>query len=221
LKSPVTFIYVTAILLIFVAGIVYSAFSTPSPQEPPSTPNSPREGNPSTEPPPPSFEQKIESLKQAITNACATGASEELTLVFTEAEANEQAAKLLTKTEIPQDIPLEILGVHIDFQGDNNVLVEVKTAIYGLKPTIKVKARVGIELGKPEADVSDISFGFIPLPGPLKDKIVDLITQKTADLQSQFTEKGIGCDGKVDLEFISIDVQQEKATITVLIKPRT
>lgn len=222
MKSPVIFIYVIAILLLFVAGIGYFVPGNSFPPESPSTniTASPRESKPSTEPPPLSFEQKIESLKQAIANVCATGVSEELTLVFTETEANDQAAKLLATTEMPQDVPLEIESVHIDFQADNNVLVEVKTVIYSFKPTIKVKAQVGIEQGKPEVEISDISFGFIPLPKPLKDKIVDLITQKTDDLQSQFTEKGIGCDGKIDLEFTNLNVQQEKVTITVMIKPQ-
>lgn len=220
MKSPV-FIYVIAILLLFVAVIGYFVLSNSFPPESPSTNTtaSPRESKSSTEPPP-TFEQKIESLKQAIANVCTTGVSEELTLVFTETEANDQAARLLATTEMPPDIPLEIESAHIDFQADNNVLVEVKTVIYGFKPTIKVKAQVGIEQGKPEVEISDISFGFIPLPKPLKDRIVDLITQKTDDLQSRFTEGGIGCDGKIDLEFTNMNVQQEKVTITVIIKPK-
>lgn len=219
---------VVAVLFILLAGVGYFLLSNPPLTE------SPRLGAMSTEPPaqlregtppakqlPPSFEQKIESLRDAIADVCATGGSREVTLVVTETEANDQAAKWLAMAEIPEGIPLEVQSIHIDFQTDNNLLTEAKTVAYGfIKVTIKVKARVGIEGGKPQVEVTRVSFGFVPLPKPLKDKIVVLITQQIDDLLSQVTEAEIDCNGKVNLEFTDISIQQEEVTVTVLIERR-
>ena len=172
------------------------------------------------EQPPLSFEQKIENLRKAIAEVCATGESKEVTMVFTEAEANDQAAKLLTQTEMPEELPLEIKNVYIDFQAGNNVLTEVETATSGLTVTIKVKAQVGIEEGKPAVEVTDVSLGLLPLPESLKDEIAGLARQKTEDLLDQLTEAELGDNGKVDLEYTDINVQEEKVAITVIIKPR-
>ncbi len=68
-------------------------------------------------------------------------------------------------------------------------------------------------------EITSISFGFVPLPKTLKDRIVDLMTQKIDALQS-LIEAELGCDGKIDLEFTDINIEQSKVTITLIIKPR-
>ena len=157
--------------------------------------------------------------EEAITDVCHSNESKEVTLVFTEAEANEQAAKMLAQTEMPQDIPLEINSVHIDFQADNNVETEAGSKAYGLKFTIKVKIQVGIDEGKPVIEVRDVNFGFVPLPKPVKNKITELIPEKIDALLAQMTAAETDCIGKVDLEFTDINIQQDTATITVIVKP--
>ena len=169
--------------------------------------------------PAPSFEEKIEDFRQAIADVSATGESKEIILVFTEAEVNDQAAKMLTQVEMPEDIPLEVKSVHIDLQTNNNLVTEADTVTYGVGVTIKVKTQVSIQEGKPDVEIIDISFGLIPLPGTVKDKIVELITQRVDDLLIQLTEAEIGGNGKVGLEFTDINIQEEKVTITVIIKP--
>lgn len=162
----------------------------------------------------------MDSPQQAIADVCQSGESQKVTLVFTEAEANEQAAILLAQTEIPEDIPLEIESVHIDFQADNNVETEVKSVIYGIKATIKVKAQVSIKEGRPEVEITEVNLGFMPLPKPLKDKIIELVSQKIDALLNQLTETEIGCEGKVDLEFTNIDIQENQVTISIIVKPK-
>jgi len=225
-SRPILISTIVVVVLLILAGVSYPVLSNPSsPEPPPQVATSPKPSTPPPKSKPPtenplSFEQKIEKLKKAIADVCATGESKEVTLVFTETEANNQAAKLVAQVKIPEDIPLEIESVHIDFQPDNNVLTEARSAIYNkLKVTIKVKAIVGIEESKPEVEVTSISFGFVPLPKPLKDKISDFITQKIDAAQS-LAEAELGGGGKIDLEFRNIKIQESKVTITVLIKPR-
>jgi len=162
----------------------------------------------------------LETIKEAAAEVGATGQSKEITLTFSEAEVTQQAAKRLAQVEIPQDIPLEIESVHIDFQPDN-VLTEAGSIIYDkIKVTIKVKAEVGINEGKPDVEITSISFGFIPLPGPLKDKIADFISQKTDALQN-LIEAELESGGTVELEFKIIKIEESKMTITLLVKPKT
>jgi len=223
IKSRPILIGTGVAVLLILAGVSYPVLSNSSPAEPPPqiiTSPKPPAPPPKSNPPPLSFEQKIENLKKIIADVCATGESKEITLVFTETEANNQAAKLVAQAEIPEDIPLDIESVHIDFQPDNNVLTEARSVIYNrFKVTIKIKAMVDIEEGKPEVEVTSISFGFVPLPKPLKDKISDFITQKIDSLQS-LAEAELGGNGKIDLEFRNIKIQDSKVTITLLIKPR-
>jgi len=239
MKSHLIIVSTIIIVLLILAGVSYSLlYNTPptepltqvtlpikppepSPQATPpiKPPEPPRESKPPPEPPL-SFEQKIANLKKAVADVCATGESREVTLVFTETEANNQAAKLLAQTEIPEDIPLEIESVHIDFQPDNNVLTEARSAIYKkFKVTLKVKAQVGIKEGKPKVEVTSINFGFVPLPKPLKDKISDFITQKIGALQS-LAETELGSSGKINLEFRVIRIQESTVTITLIIKTK-
>lgn len=239
-KLEIIIITVVAVLFIL-TSVGYFLLGSPPPAESAQlsetsteSPAPPREGTPSKKPSAPpqeskppsrqlpsSFEQKMENLREDIADVCATGESREVTLVFTETEANNQAAKRLAQTEIPEDIPLEVSSVHIDFQTDNNLLTEAKTVAYGfIKFTIKVKAHVGIEEGRPRVEVTKVSFGFVPLPKPLKDRITGLITQQIDDLLSQITGAELGCNGKVEIEFVDIAIQESAATVTVIIKPR-
>jgi len=227
MKRLLVIISITAAVLLILAGAGYLVLSNLSPPEPPSpgatqtTPPPPKESKPPpAKQPAPSFEEKVENFMQAIADVSATGESKEVTLVFTEAEVNDQAAMLLAQVEIPEDIPSEVTGVHIDFQTGNNLVTEAETVTYGFPVTIKVKTQVGVKEGKPDVEITDVSFGFIPLPETIKDRIVAFITQKIDDLLVQLTESGIGGTGKVDLEFKEISTQQEELTINVIIKPK-
>jgi uncharacterized protein YpmS len=235
MKSPLVIISITVAALLIIAGAGYFIFGNLSPPEPPTPspaaaepPPPPSESAPpeppapvkESEPPAPSFEEKIEDFIKAMADVSASGESKEVTLVLTEAEVNQQAAMVLAQAEIPEDIPLEIKSVHLDLQADNNLVNEVETVTYGFEVTIKVKTKVGVKEGKPDVEITDVSFGFIPLPAAVKDKIVDFLKQKIDDSLVQLTETGIGGNGKVDLEFKDINVQEEDITITVIIKPK-
>jgi hypothetical protein len=212
------------IVPLVLAGVVYILIgnpfsSAPAPEEtaPPAPVAEPPP--PPTKPPAPGIEEKIADFGQAVADVSATGESKEVTLVFTEAEVNQQTATVLTQVQVPEDIPVTVKGVSVDLQRDNNILTEVETVTYGVKVTIKVKTRVGISDGQPEVEVTDVNFGIVPLPETIKDRITDLIVQQLDTLMFQLTEEAIGGDGKIELEFKEINIQEEEITITVIIKP--
>jgi hypothetical protein len=163
------------------------------------------------------FDQKIEGLRQAIDQVCATGRSQEVILVFSEAEANEQAEKLLATTAIETDIPLEVTGVKIYFEDDDRVKAEIKAVIYVFKPTIKAETRVGIRDGEPEIEITRLSFGFLPLPG-LKDKVEQIIMQNIDELKTRYSGGQMGCEGRINFEFTDITISQGEATVTLTVR---
>ena len=243
MKSPLVIIGITVAVLLIIAGAGYFILGNLSPPEPPTPdapvtqpPPPPRESAPPPEPPAkeieseppakppakppaPSFEEKMESFRQVIADVYASGESKEVTLVLTEAEINQQAGKLVTQFEMPGDIPLEVQSVHIDLQTDNNLVTKVGATSYGIEVTIDIKTKVGVKEGKPKVEVTDISSGNPLLDAILKDKFVELITQKTDDLLVQLIEGETGSSGKVDLEFTDITIQHEEITFTIMIKP--
>jgi len=209
---------VIAVLLI-VAGVDYFILNKPAPPEPipaaqPAAAPAPTQALPA-EQPPVSLQQNLESLKKTLSEVNVTGEAREVTLVISEAEANAQGANILSRTEIPEDIPIEITSVHIDFQTGNTVMTEAETVTLGFEVTIKVKSQVDIIEGKPAVEVTDVNFGFVPVPQSLKDKITELVTQKIDELLSQLTEAEFG----INLEYKDINIQEETASITVLVKP--
>jgi hypothetical protein len=243
MKSPLVITSITVAALLIIVGVGYFILSnltppelpTPSPAaaEPPPPPKesapppelpvkdieSEPPAKPPAKPPAPSFEEKIENFKQAIADVYVSGESKEVTLVFTEAEINQQAGKLVTQFEMPGDIPLEVKSVHLDLQTDNNLVTKIGATSYGIEVTIDVKTKVGVKEGKPSVEVTDISSGNPLLDAILKDKFIELITQKTDDLLVQLIESETGSAGKVDLEFTDITIQQEQITFTIMIKP--
>ena len=236
MKGPLSIIIVViAAVLITVAAVNYFEFGQPATTESPPSPS--QEVKPAAEPPvPPSgsepvteetpetpetIEKGIENLMEAVTDVCAGGEAKEVTLVFSEIEANALAAEGIVQVGIPEDIPLEIKDIHVDFQPGNIVLTEIDTVALGsLQAKVKVKSEVDITDGKPAATVTEIDFGFIPLPDSLKDRVADLVREGIEDLLNQLTETGLGCDGEVALAYKDIDIQEEEATITVLVQPK-
>ena len=241
MKSILIIISAAVALLLIAVGIIYATgylnFNIPPPTEPvpqqappakqpvpakeseapTEQPVPAKESEAPIEQPPLTLEEKLEKLRKAIADVGATGESKEITLVFTETEANDLAETLLVQIEMPEDIPLQITKVHIDFQTGNNVVTEAETAASGLTITLKVKSHVSIEEGKPAVEVTDIN---LPLPKSLKDKITVLVREKTVALLDRLTQAELGDNEKVDLEYIDIDIQEEELTITLLIKPR-
>ena len=227
MKSPLVITSFVIAGLLISAGVGYVLGRNSSPAEPPrqvtpsvEQPASPEESKPTSEPSAPSLEQQAEDFMTVIADVCASGESQEAILVVTETEANNLAAQMLAQAEIPEDISLEINSIHIEFEADNNVAAEIGSVLYGFKVTIKSRAHVGVEGGKPKVEVTDISFGFIPLPQTIKDRVVVYITQEIDNLLSQLTERTIDCNGTtVGLELKEISVQPGKMTVTVLIRP--
>ena len=241
-------ISITAIVLVLIGGgyFVVSNFFTSepppedeTPAEPPATPDAappaspappkesvpspptpPKESAPPPEPSAQSVEEKVADFGQTVTDVYASGESQEMTLVFTEDEVNDQAAIMLAQTKIPEDIPLEIKSIHIDLQPDNNLFIEAKTNVLGFGATLKATSQVSIREGKPKVDITKVSFGAIPIPGAIKDAVVKFITQRTDELMVQSTQATAGGAG-IDLEFKEITTQEDKVTITVLVKKVT
>jgi len=231
---------VMAVIILAGAGSILFARDSAPPQTPPPTPPAStlpvsqsatvRETAPAPQPapqtspqqqPPLTFEEKIERLKQAITDACHTSKSRQLTLSFTEAETNEQATKFLTRLTLPEDIPLEVESIQIDFQADNNAAAEVKSVISGwFKATIKAKSHVSIKDGKPDVELTKVSFGIVPLPKAARDKIIGLVPQKIEALLYYLAETESECQGKVNLEFTGITIQETEATVSVTARPK-
>ena len=231
MKSLLSIIIISVVvgLLIF-AGVEYFVINKPPPAvekpvvtsevSPPATQSAPPEKSAAiTAAKPASPEQNLASLREAVAEAIAGGESKEVTLVITEAEANGQVASLLTQAAVPEDFPLELKGVQIDFQTGNNVLTEIETTTMGITVKIKVKSQVSIKEDKPAVDVTEINFGFIPLPGALKDQLSDFIRQKIEELLDQSTTAALAPGQEVDIIYKDIDIHEEKATVTVLIRP--
>ncbi len=210
---------IIAALLILGGGgyFLVRNIQSPEPSPPPPAPaaTQPPPAKTAPEPTPPSFEDKVTDFSQAVAEVAATGESREVTLTFTEAEVNEQAGKIMTQMEIPADIPLEIKGVSIDLQPGNNLLTVADTTILGFSAKLKVNTGVSIREGRPDISINDISFGMIPVPGTVKDKIVALIGQQTDRMLVALTEAGTG--GGVDFEFIDITIDEDMLSVTVLI----
>ncbi|MFA5317360.1 MAG: hypothetical protein WC369_08070 [Dehalococcoidales bacterium] len=164
------------------------------------------------------FDQKVEGLKQVASEVCATGQSREVRLVFSEEEANQKAAELLAGNEIETDIPLEVIGVKVYFLDDNRVLAEVKASIASLKPTIKVETSVSLKDGEPEVEITRMSFGFIPLPGAVKEKLSLVARQQIDSIISSYRGEQMGCDGRIKLEFNDIEIKQAEASVTLTVR---
>lgn len=232
MKSRFIIIGSIVVLALIIAGVGYficnNPFVTEAPPQatPPSMPPalteepSPPGGDESpTEPSPITLEQRIESLKEAVAEVCTTGECKEVALVITETEANNKAAELMAAAQIPADIPLEIESVHLDFQPDNTVCVEAQSVLYGkFKATIRATAQVNIKEGEPKVEIAKISFGFIPMPQSLRERIVSLVAEKIGELKSQLIEAETGCNGKVNLEFKDISIRHDDLTVTVVIE---
>jgi hypothetical protein len=186
---------------------------TAQPSQPPAQP-------PPSDEPPASFEEKIQGFIEELQEASTAGESTEITLVITEDEANSNIAPLLAQVEIPEDIPLEVESIHIDFQ-PGIVATELRGTTYGITLTIQVEARVHIEDGKPRVEVVDINLGWLPLPQLVKDQITGLITQKIEELQTEALNQAIAAIGDVDWEVTRVDIQETQVTVSLLIKPKT
>jgi hypothetical protein len=228
MTRPLVIVSLSAAVFLILAGAAYFLFSRPPVAEPPppgpptSQPAPANEGKPPPEQPTASFEQGIENLEIAIREVCTTGESKELTLVITEEEANEQAADLLARTEVPENIPLEVESVRIDFQTDNSVVTVAKSITHGFKVTIEVAVLVVAEEGKPKVTVTNINFGILPIPDVVKDEITAFITQETENLWNRLlSEVSTDCNGGVDLEVTQISTQEDKVTVIVLVRRTT
>lgn len=211
----------TVALSLITAGIFYAigheTEALPSTM-PPSGQPVPAEG-----PAPPSLDEApietgIDGLNNVVAEVYATGEPREVAIVITETEANNKAAELITTTEITADIPLEIESIHLDLQPDNMVLVEAQSALFGrLETTIRATTRVSIVEGKPRVEITRISFGFVPVPQALKDKIVSLVTENLDEFTAQLVTAGTSDSGKVSLELRGISIRQDDLTITAVI----
>ena len=205
-------------LLILGGGGYFLVRNLRSPELPPPPPAPVQPAPPPAEttpaPPPPSFEDRVTDFRQAVVEVADTGESREVILTFTEAEITEQADKIMTRMEIPADIPLEIKGVSIDLQPGNNMLTIADTTILGFDAKLKVNTGVSIRAGRPDISINEVSFGMIPVPGMVKEKIVALISQQTDRMLVALTEAGTGI---VDLEFIDMTIDEDMLSVTVLI----
>ena len=208
---------IIAALLILGGGGYFLArniqFPEPPPPPAPVQP-APPPAEPAPVPQPPSVEDQVTGFRQAVIEVAATGESREVILTFTEAEISEQADGVMSRMEIPADIPLEIRGASIDLKPGNNMLTVADTTILGFEASLKVNTGVGIRDGRPDISVNDINFGMIPVPGAVKEKITALISQQTDRMLVALTEAETG---GVDLEFIDMTTDEDTLSITVLV----
>ncbi len=211
-------------LSLITAGIFYvighdaSITEAPPPTAPPSGQTVPAEGPVLPSPDEAPIETGIDGLSNVIAEVYATGEPREVAIVITETEANSKAAELITIVEIPADIPLKIESVYLDLQPDNGVLVEAQSALFGrLKTTIRATTRVSTVEGKPRVEITKISFGFVPVPQALKERIVSLVTENLDDFVAQLVTAGTSDSGEVSLELRGISIRQDDLTITAVI----
>ena len=202
----------------YVIGHDTPATEASPPNIPTIEPLGPEEGPVPPSPNEAPIETGIDSLNNVIAEVYATGESREVVIVITETEANNKAAELLPTIEIPADIPLEIESVHLDLQPDNIVLVEAQGILFGrLGTTIRATTQVSIVEGKPQVEITKVSFGFVPVPQALKDRIISLVTEELDEFIAQLITTGTGDGGEVSLEFRDISIRQDDLTVTVVI----
>ncbi len=231
MKNPVLItMLVIALLLLggFLAIVVFAnvfereaAFTTaPIPQPQPAPTPAPTPAPASAPVPAPSgssFEGKLKSLEQTVNQVRTTGQAQEVTIVLTEAEVNDQATKTLAQSPQPPDSPFKVLSVRVDLKPDNNLNAELQAQAMGFNVPIKVGLNAGVKEGKPDVKITGINFGMLPVPQTMKDQIAAAIAQNINDLVVQMTQGGVG--GGVAFEFKSITIRESDMTIVALIKP--
>jgi hypothetical protein len=204
--------------IFYVIGHDTPAAEAPPPTTPTTEPPGPKEG---PVPPPPDeapIETGIDGLSNVIAEAYATGEPTEVVITITETEANNEAAELLPTIEIPADIPLEIESIHLDLQPDNIVLVEAQSTLFGqLGTTIRATTQLSIVEGKPRVEITKVSFGFVPVPQSLKDRIISLVNEEIDEFIAQLVTTGTGGSGEVSLEFRDISIRQDDLTVAAVI----
>lgn len=215
---------VAALLIVAAAGYYWlgkDRGSEPSPETAMATPSTTPKVEPSTLPPQQNLEQMLKSLQQEAAKASGRGEPVETTLTVTEEQANSEIAPRLLETEIPEELPVELEAVHFDFQPEA-VLTELAVTAYGITVSADITAQVNIVDGKPEIEVTDIGFGWMPLPEAAKDQLTDLITTKMADLQEDALDREMAAViGDADWSITYLSIQEEQATVTLLIQPET
>jgi hypothetical protein len=185
---------------------------------PPSEQTVPAEGPASPSPEEAPIEIGIDGLNNVVTEVYATGESREVVIVITETEANNKAVELLPTIEMPADIPLEIESIHLDLQPDNIVLVEAQSTLFGqLGTTIRATTQLSIVEGKPRVEITKVSFGFVPVPQSLKDRIISLVNEEIDEFIAQLVTTGTGGSGEVSLEFRDISIRQDDLTVAAVI----
>jgi len=165
-----------------------------------------------------SFEQKVEALKQIINEVSATGQRQEVRLVFSEEEANRQAAAMLSGTEINEDIPLEITSIKVYFIDDNRVLAEVKTVLPPFKPTVRVEIAVGVRDREPEVEVTRLGFGWLPLTGSVKEQMTLAIQRQIDEIVSRYGGAYAGNADGVLVELNDIKVRQGEVSVDITVR---
>lgn len=210
-----------ALLVLTAAGLrwlIQGRDSGPPSETPPSTTLLTK---PSDQSPPPSLDELIAGLQQDVAAAGATGQPIEATLTITEAEANSVVAPRLLKMELPADLPLEPENLHFDFQ-PGTVLTKVTGTAYGIPVTAEIAAQVNIVEGRPKIAVTDVELGWLPLPQSVKDELAGLITARVAEIQNEVIDQEMATIvGEADWSITSLTIQEEKATVTLLIVPET
>ena len=163
------------------------------------------------------FAAKLDLLRAAVGEVCAGGGSRTLTLTFAEAEANEQAAAYLGTYNITEGISLEVRDAAIDFRDGNKIYGVFKTKAAFITADVKVQAEVNLVDGEPVVTLEKVSFGFLPLPGAVKDQVVTLAEQKIAALKESYLGTGAACPAAVKLRFTGLVITADTASFTILI----
>lgn len=142
--------------------------------------------------------------------------SEELTMVFTEAEANQEAKKRVVGLFIPE-FNLEVKSIDIDFKSGNTVLSKIGCSVYGFSATGTAEAQASAEAGKPKIEVTKINFGAIPVPEATRQQAIVFLEQEIDTLLTQLLEQGKSQG--VTLEVREIITTENDMSFKVFAKP--
>jgi uncharacterized protein YpmS len=165
----------------------------------------------------PTIQDKLKSLEEAVEKVRATGQTQEVSIVLTEAEVNAQASQAIAQETQSGDF--RVTSVKIDLKPNNVMAAELQTQALGFTIPIKVNMGVSVKDGKPAVTVTDISFGMMPVPQSMKDQIAAAIADSIDNLVVEMTENAAGED--VELEFRLITIRETDMTMVVLVKPES
>lgn len=153
-----------------------------------------------------SLDQKIAEVEKAVASAQKESKPVPMTLRVTEEELTSKAAHWLEQSADSSAFQVRDPQIHL-LPGE--IVSTGRVNWNGLDSPLVVTAQVRVQGGKPEVAVQSVELGGLPVPGSVKDQIVDMIHE-------QMTALWAG----LPIQIQDIRLEQGSATITGVAIPK-